>query len=317
MTRTAGWIAAGALLLLGAGAKAVVQVGAVQGRVVGENGDPVADTRVQLVLLSGTPLELETRTDDRGQYTQVGLRAGSYRITVTRDGYRGTSFEARVGAGEPTRLPDVLIVSLDAARAEAADSQENREIAALFDAALERADTGDDAGALAALEEALALRPAFPEALYNIGFIQMRRERWDEAEAALKKALEQRPDYPAASVALSALYRKTGRRAEAAALVQSAAESGTADAGVFFKIGIERMNAQDDAGAAEAFLKAEELDPGFAEVQFHLATLALGQGRTDETMERLERYLSLSPPEAPNRATAEGLLAALRKRASR
>jgi tetratricopeptide (TPR) repeat protein len=306
-------MAAGVVALLALAAPALAQIGGVQGSVVDEVGEPVEDAAISLLSLGGSPVEQETRSDAEGRYTQIGLRAGPYRITVSKEGYRGASFESRVEAGQTTGLPDVRIISLEAARADAADSDANKRIAELFDRALERADAGDYEAAEAALLEALELRPKFPEAHLNLGVFHMQRERWDEAEGELKTALEQRPDYPAARVALSNLYQKTGREAEAQQMMQSVADSGGGDAQSFLNLGLVKLNAQDQAGATEAFLEAEKRDPELAEAQYYLGTLALGRGETDETIRRLERYLSLGPQNEQNRATAEGLLAALKK----
>jgi hypothetical protein len=42
------------------------------------------------------------------------------------------------------------------------------------------------------------------------------------------------------------------------------------------------------------------------------ATLALNRNRTSDAIVRLEKYLSLAAPDAPNVATAKGILAALK-----
>jgi tetratricopeptide (TPR) repeat protein len=306
-------MAAGVVALLALAAPALAQIGGLQGSVVNETGEPVEGAAISLKSLGGSPVAQETRSDAEGRYTQIGLRAGPYRITVSKEGYRGTSFESRVEAGQTMRLPDVRIVSLEEVRADAADSDANERIAELFDRALERADAGDYEAAEAALREALELRPKFPEAHLNLGVFQMKSELWDEAEGELKTALEQRPDYPAARVALSSLYQKTGRAAEAQQMMQSVADSGGGDAQSFLNLGLVALNAQDQAGATEAFLEAENRDPELAEPQYYLGTLALGRGETDEAIRRLERYLSLGPQNEQNRATAEGLLAALKK----
>ena len=62
------------------------------------------------------------------------------------------------------------------------------------------------------------------------------------------------------------------------------------------------------ASGGEAFRPVVEWN-----ARFNLGTLAIGHGKVDEAVERLERYLSMSPEDGQNKATAEGLLQALKK----
>ena len=305
------WIAASVLAFSGLATEALAQAGAARGQVVDEAGQPVAGASVKIEYQGGLPINLETETNDKGQFTQVGLRPGNYRFTATKEGYRGGFVEFRVSLGDPTRLPDIEILSAQAAQQQGAGA-ERAKLTAFFEEAIELAENGRFEEAQAKLEEAIALRPDFPEAYYNKGYIHIRREEWDQAEAALDKAIELRPGYNEARMALSSVYQNTGRSAEAEALIVAAAESGSGDVRVFFNLGVVKFNAGDTAAAVEAFSKAEELDPSHAEVQYYLGTLAVGQGQTDEAIRRLEHYLEMSPTNEQNIATAQGLLQALK-----
>jgi len=308
-------IAMGLLLVLGLAPKALAQAGAARGKVVDEQGQPVAGAAVKIEYQDGLPIVMDTRTNDKGQFTQVGLRPGNYRFTATLEGYRGGFVDFRVNLGEPTRIPEIRLAPVPTAPAEGdgGGGADRAKLNALFDAAIDDAEAGRLDAAQAKLEEALGLRPDFPEAYYNLGYIHIQREEWPEAEAALQKAVELRPDYNDALMALSSVYQKTGRGAEAAALIEKTAAGGGGNAKVFFNLGVVKFNAGDSAGAAEAFARAEVLDPSNPEVQYFLGTIAVGQGQTDEAIQRLKKYLSMSPTNAQNIATAQGLLQALEK----
>ncbi len=141
----------------------------------------------------------------------------------------------------------------------------------------------------------------------------IQKQHWEAAEASLKKAIELEAEHADAKLALSELYQDTGRAAEALALMDAAAGDESEDARVHFNRGIFNLNAGNTAEALAAFQKSEQLDPGNPEVHFHLGTLAVGQSNIDAAVERLERYLSMSPEHEQNKATAEGLLQALKK----
>jgi Flp pilus assembly protein TadD len=308
------WIATGVLAFLGLAPAAWAQTGSARGHVVDQAGEPVADASVKIEYQGGLPIALETKTNGKGQFTQVGLRPGHYRFTVSVEGYRGTFVEFRVGLGEPTLLPDIKLIPLTAAQAQQDKSGEDRaKITALFDGAIQLAEAGDLEKAQAQLQEAIALRPDFPEAYYNLGYIHIQRQEWDQAEAVLKKAVELRGDYNEALMALSSVYQRTGRNDEAEALIIQTAESGAGDGRVFFNLGVVRFNDGDSAAAQEAFNKAAELDPSNAEVQYYLGTLAVGQGQVDEAIAHLEKYLEMNPSNEQNVATAKGLLQAIKK----
>lgn len=307
------WIASAALLLLGFGSgTAWAQAGAARGTVVDAAGEPIAEATVAIEYLEGLPISFETQTNDSGQFTQVGLRSGRYKFTVTKEGYRGTFIEHSITVGEPTRLPPIQLLAMEQARAQQAE-EDGQTIATRFNEGIAMAQAGQFDEAAAVFNELLETVPEFPEAHFNLGYIHSQRQEWVQAEAEYKLALEQRPDYPDAKMALSSVYQRTGRGDEAAALIADAAREGSAGGQVFFNLGIVHLNAGKQVEAIEAFKKAEELDPDNPEIQYYLATLLVGQGATDEAVERLEKYLAMSPENPQNVATAQGLLQALKK----
>ena len=74
------------------------------------------------------------------------------------------------------------------------------------------------------------------------------------------------------------------------------------------------LNSGKNEEATAAFVKAEAADPTNSEVQYYLATAALNAGKTDECVTRLEKYLSMGPKSDQNKATAQGLIGALKKK---
>ena len=95
----AALVAAG--LLLTADAGWAQSTGAVRGRVVDEKGSPLPEALVNLDFQGGVTRKFDTKTNKKGEFTQVGLVPGGYRITANKDGYVGTYVDTRVGLGEP------------------------------------------------------------------------------------------------------------------------------------------------------------------------------------------------------------------------
>ncbi|MEO8501931.1 MAG: tetratricopeptide repeat protein, partial [Vicinamibacteria bacterium] len=127
-----------------------------------------------------------------------------------------------------------------------------------------------------------------------------------------KRALEVRADYSDARVLLSNVYNSQGMKDKALEVMTTGANTG--DPKQLFNLALTLLNSGKTEEATEAFLKVEAAEPANAEVQYYLGTAALNGGRIEECVTRLEKYLTLGPKSDQNKATAEGLIAALKKK---
>jgi tetratricopeptide (TPR) repeat protein len=310
------YVAAGLVagLLLPAPAGWAQSTGAVRGRVVDEKGQGLPDAVVSLDYQGGVTRKFDTKTNKKGEFTQVGLVPGGYRITANKEGYQGTYVDTRISLGEPMQLPELKLTSKAAAQA-AAGADVDKANAALretFAKANALSAEGKSDEAIAAYNEVLAKNPQIAEAHYNIGYLLGQKKDWAGAETAYKKALEVRPGYAEAMSALARVYQDSGQPAKAAELLAKAAADNPNDAKVQFNLGVFYLNSGRAEEAAAAFTKAKEIDPANAEVYYYLGTLAVGQNKIPEAIASLEKYLSMNPTNTQNVATAQGLLQALK-----
>jgi tetratricopeptide (TPR) repeat protein len=303
-----------ASLLLPAGSGWAQSTGAVRGKVVDEKGQPLPDALVNLDFQGGVTRKFDTKTNKKGEFTQVGLTPGGYRITANKEGYVGTYVDTRVGLGEPMQLPEMKLTSKAAAQAVAGGEAEkaNAALREMFANANKLSSEGKSDEAIAAYNELLAKNPQIAEAHYNIGYLKSQKKDWPGAEAAYLKALEVRPGYGEAISALARVYTASGQAAKATELLTKAAADNPKDAKVQFNLGVFYLNSGKAEEAAAAFQKSAEADPANAEVYYYLGTLAVGQNKIPEAVANLEKYLSMNPTNAQNTATAQGLLAALK-----
>src|SRR4051812_27852814 len=72
--------------------------GIVKGKVVDDNNQPVADAKVTI---SGPARNAETKTNNKGEFVQVGLQSGAYTITVTKDKVGSAAQKVNVSQGTP------------------------------------------------------------------------------------------------------------------------------------------------------------------------------------------------------------------------
>lgn len=309
-------VAAGGLfaLLFFAGSNAQAQTGTARGRVLDEQGQPIVDAKVELDFQGGVNRKLETKTNKRGEYIQVGLHPGVYRFTCSKEGYQPSYVEEKISLGEPTSVPDVKLMSAKAAAAAAGakGSSAAAELSAKFGAAAEQLKAGKLAEAEAGFNEILAKNPQVPEAHYNLGMIAGQRKDWPAAQAEYQKAIDLRPNYGDAWSSLARTYVESGQKDKAMEIMKEASTKNEGDAGVQFTLGLFLLNAQEADAAEAAFLKAQSLDATNSEVEYYLGTLAVQKGKTAECIAHLEKYLASSPKNAQNAATAQGLITALK-----
>jgi tetratricopeptide (TPR) repeat protein len=315
-------VAGATLLLLALGAREGQAQGAmVRGKVVDEQGQPLAGVTVELKSLGKEPKTFKRTTNDKGSFVQVGLPSGRFRIQYSKAGYATALQEVNLDAGEVNEVPAVTLKAAAAAQAaapqEAVRESQTKEVVEAFAKAQEALRAGQVDEAEAQYRAVLAKAPDVAEAHFNLGVLHQRKRDYAAAEADFKRVIELQPDKSDTYSALAAVYDATDRHDEAYALLSSAASRFDADARFQFNLGVTCLNANRGEMASAAFRKALELDPLRVEAHFHLATLALSGGNVPEAIQRLETYVSLSGQTPQNLATAKKLLESLKKPAGR
>jgi len=292
-----------------AGAEARAQTGTARGKVVDDKGQAMVDVKIVLEYEGGVTRKFETKTNKKGEYTQVGLAVGQYRATATKEGFAPFFVEGRVNLGDVTYLPDIKLVPAQQA-AQSAAAKAVDEITPAFNKAAELAREGKLDEAEAAYKDLAVKAPTIPEVQLNLGFLYRQKKDWAAAEAAYKKALEIRPNYSEANAGLLAVYQASGQGDKASALATSA----SGDAKVQYDMGVTYLNSGKYEEARDAFQKAAAADPNNAETYFYLGTALFSLNKLDEARTNLEKYISMKPANAQNLTTAQGLLQALPKK---
>jgi tetratricopeptide (TPR) repeat protein len=293
-----------AALLISA-SMASAQSGGVRGKVLDDKGEPLDGVAVKMEFQGGVTLAFDSKTNKKGEFMQIGLRPGNWKFTYTKEGFQPFAASAKISLGDATLLPPQKLVP----RGAGAGSEE---ISKSFGEAVAKIQAGDFDGAIAAFDAMVAKNPSLAEAHYNKGFAQFQKKDYGAAEASVLKALEVKPDYGDARVLLSNIYTAQGQKEKAVEVMTAGAGAG--DPKQLFNLALALLNSGKNEEANAAFLKAEAADPNNAEVQYYLATAALNAGKTDECVTRLEKYLSMGPKSDQNKATAQGLIGALKKK---
>lgn len=299
---------------------ASAQTGQVKGKVVDAEGNPVEGAVVTIEFLGAMNRQFETKTNRRGDYVQIGLQSGEYKITAQKDNMIAAQ-QVRISLGNMSEVNFVLTPGAGPLMtAEEAEKMKAKLDAATtaFEEGVALSQANKDAEAIAKFEEVIGAIDTCGECYVNIGAIHARNKRYEEAEKAFKTAIEQNPNLPDAFNGLANVYnamRKFDEAAEASAKaqeLQAASGAGPADAGSVFNQGVILWNSGKIAEAKVQFEKAVGLDPNMAEAHYWLGMANLNEGKIPEAVGYFEKYVELAP-EGQYAAQAKGVIAQLKK----
>jgi tetratricopeptide (TPR) repeat protein len=251
--------------------------GMVKGVVTDDKGQPVADAKITIEMNGGTGRKFETKTNKKGEYIQIGLGSGSYKVTAEKDKLGSTPATVQVRANATSDANLTLGVASAAATKEV--QAKNAAITKVFDEGVQLSNSGQHDAAIAKFQEALAIIPTCYNCYNNIAFSYTQKKDWASAEEAYKKSMEVKPDDAASYVGLAGIYFNTGKTAEAKPLVE----------------------------------KAVQLDPSNADAHYIYGMTLVSESPAKAKTE-FEEFVKLAP-NAPNAAIAKQMIGELDKQA--
>jgi len=272
--------------------------GTIKGSVRDSKGQPVEGAKVIIDMQGGArTVHYENKTDKKGEFLQVGLPLGSYKVVAEKDalGSAPATTNVRSGIGVPINL-----VLDTAAAAEVAKSGALKK---LFDEGVAMADSGNHAGAIDKFNEAIKMTPKCNDCYDNIGSIHTQDKEYDKAEAAYKKAIEINANDADAYNGLASVYNAQRKFDEAAAASKKASElsggigagsAGGGNADALYNQGVALFNGGKAADAKPLFEQAIQSKPDHADAHFMLGMTLAGENPAKAVAE-FEEYLKLAP----------------------
>lgn len=251
-----------------------------------------------------------------------------------------TTGPGEFGTGEPLVAMDAILKMVEGGEHAKAEAEILRNLGEKPDSAvwqylhaftLFSQDKGEDA--LAAVDRAIALDPAFEGASLLRGKILEKagrtedaaaafraetgvaktqnglRDAWlalavaeeklgrkEDAAAALEKVIEIAPDMTDAYYELADLYTQMGRIEKVQEVNEKLKASGkTEDPNILFNVGADRFNKGDMKGAADVFARIVQINPDFADAWLQLGYAQINLGEKQAARASLEKYLELKP----------------------
>lgn len=303
------------VVAVGLAAPAAAQsTGMVKGKVVDAKNEPVEGAKITIEFAEGVNRKNETKTNKKGEFIQIGLFPGQYKVTASKEGIGSQTFEARVRIGNASEVNFQL-------SPQSGMSEEDKKKSAALQGALAAGEAAYKAGksdeAIAKFNEAIGVLPACHVCYYYIGSAQAQKQQYAEAEAAFKKAIEIKADFAEAYNGLAGVYNSQKKFDEAAAMSTKAAElagagGGGGNAASIYNNGVVLWNAQKFAEAKVQFEKATQLDPNMADAWYQLGMANLNTGDMPGAVAAFEGYLKAAP-DGPKAAEAKTIISQLKK----
>ena len=298
-----------AVLLTVSAAPALAQ-SVVRGKVVDAQGKPVPDATI-LFEATDANRKTQTKTDRNGDFLQVGLSSGAYKITASKDGVGTQTLNSNVRQGQNNPLSFSLS---PASGLSAAEKESAVAVQAAASAAMEAMKAGRHDEAITKFNEVIAKMPTCADCYYNIGMAYVGKQDLAQAETAFKKTIELKPDSAEAYTGLAGLYnsqKKFDLAAEAsskASQLSGGAAGGGAEGA--YNQGVILFNAGKFAEAKTQFEAATKADPSMGMAQYQLGMTALNLGQIPEAIAALEAYMKVDP-NGPKAAEVKAALPAL------
>jgi tetratricopeptide (TPR) repeat protein len=314
-------VACAALCMFAMTRPAIAQsTGMVRGVVKDATGKPVEGAKVSIDA-DGSNRHFDTKTDKKGEFVQIGLAPGAYKVTAEKDKVMSapTPINVRIAAGAPLTL--ILGGGGAGGGLSPEAAAKNAEIKKTFEEGVAASRAGSHDEAIAKFTRAAELNANCFDCYYNIAYSESQKKDYDKAEAAYKKAIEIKPDYTEAYNGLANVYNATRKFDEAAAASSKAMELGGAgaagaagggNADAMFNQGVILWNGGKIPEAKKQFEAAIAANPNHAEAHYQLGMALVNEGNLPGAATEFETYLKLAPT-GPNAATAKGILGSLKK----
>lgn len=280
-----------------------MELGAIQGTVKDEQGQPIEGVTIKLKDLT-RGREVEVKTDKRGTFYRRGLPAVDYEFTVEKEGYNPIQDHLKLSAGLEKRYDFKLVRAVPEGAEEFA-----RGVAAF--------NHGDNAAAAAAFEAAMKKAPDLPEVRVNLALAYLRLSRTADAVAQLEQARALAPDKPSVLFQLGEAYVDMKDYDKAVATIEEGLKKAPNSSDPVALDGMVTLGAVffargDNDNAIAQFDRVLAIKADAPAPRLGLAKALSSKGEVAKALEEFKRVVS-SAPGTPEATEAEAFIKALAK----
>jgi tetratricopeptide (TPR) repeat protein len=284
-----------AALIVGA-LPAAAQTGRVGGTIKDDKGQPIKGATVTAENPQSSPSSFTTTTDDRGRFSIIGLRSGTWKISASAPGFMpgGGNVPIRT-IGAPNPPVDIVLAPGAGAPTGALAGVDTKELQGELQKAEELLNAQQYDEAIAAYNAILTKTPALTMINMQIGRAYRLKKDYDSALGVYKKMLEAEPNNERAKIEIGMTHLEKGDFAAAESALSEAAQSVSASREVFYNLGEVKFAKGETDEAMNWYKRASDMDPNWGKPLFKLGLGHLQKGDTKAAIETLEKVIAVDP----------------------
>ena len=293
---------------------AVAQTGRVGGQVKDEAGQPIKGATITAENANASPSSFTATTDDKGRFSIIGLKSGSWKFTAQAPGFGPESGNLNVqtiGTPNPP-LSFTLRKGGGAAGAGALGGVAAKDLQAELAAAdaLYNAQKWDES--IAAYKAIMTKAPSLSVINLQIAAAYRNKKDYDSALAAYNELLKTDPNNDKAKIGVGMTNLEKGDIEAAESTLTAASQSTNATREVFYNLGeVEFAKGKSDEAIA-AYTRASQMDPKWGKPLFGLGKVALNKSDTKGAIEYFNKVIEVDPT-SPEAAQAKAVVEQLKK----
>ena len=292
---------------------ATAQTGRVGGTIRDGQGQPIKGATVTAENPQASPSTFTATTDDKGRYSIIGLRSGTWKITASAPGFTpsGGSVPIRT-IGAPNPPVDIVLAPGATGPAGALAGVNTKELQGELQKAEDLMNQQQYDAAIAAYEAVLTKTPALTMIHLQVGRAYRMKKDYDSALGAYKKILETDPTNERARIEIGMTNLEKGDFAAAETALSEAAQGTGASREVFYNLGEVKFAKGETDEAMKWYQRAVDTDPSWAKPLFKLGLGHLQKADTKNAIAMMEKVIAVEP-NSQEAAQAKALIEQLKK----
>jgi Tfp pilus assembly protein PilF len=293
---------------------AAAQTGRIGGTVKdATNSTPLKGATITAENPGASPSSFTATTDDKGRYSIIGLKTGTWKITAVAPGFQPSSGQVPVRSlGAPMPPVDFALAPGATGPTGALAGVNTKELQGELQKAMDLANSGQHDAAIAAYQAILAKTPALTMVNGQIAQVQRMKKDYDGAIASYQKILAADPNNDKAKIEIGMTYLEKNDYANAEKTLMEVAQSTSANREVFYNLGEVKFAKGETDEAVKYYERASQIDPAWGKPIFKLGLAKLQKADTAGAIEMMNKVIA-SDPSSAEAAQAKALIEQLKK----
>lgn len=305
-------VALGAALVVSA-VPAAGQTGRIGGQIKDTSGQPLKGATIVAENPGASPSSFTATTDDKGRYSIIGLKTGTWKVTASAPGFAPSSGQVPVRSlGAPMPPVDFALAPGAAGPAGALAGVNTKELQAELQKAIDMANAGQHDAAIAAYEAVLVKTPALTMINGQVAQVKRMKKDYDGAIASYQKVIAADPSNDKAKIEIGMTYLEKGDFASAEKTLLELTTSVNANREVFYNLGEVKFAKGETDEAVKYYERAVQMDAAWGKPLFKLGLAKLQKADTAGAIELMNKVIAADPSSA-EAVQAKALIEQLKK----